>query len=165
MAEEQSTKRLPPKITNLKVERSIIWKIYFILLVCLTALGAGFIFSEENFGIIEIIDIPMTLISTIGLYGYVFSKRIHKQSFWFSFFWVYLVFSFVNPFLSEIGFLADDPELSDAENKFVTEGLDKLGTPLRTVQMMTVRAVYEIGFSSKVEAGQVFLELCNEGEL
>ena len=119
MAEEQSTKRLPPKITNLKVERSIIWKIYFILLVCLTALGAGFIFSEENFGIIEIIDIPMTLISTIGLYGYVFSKRIHKQSFWFSFFWVYLVFSFVNPFLSEIGFLADDPELSDAENKFV----------------------------------------------
>jgi hypothetical protein len=119
MAEEQSTKRLPPKITNLKVERSIIWKIYFILLVCLTALGTGFIFSEENFGIIEIIDIPMTLISTIGLYGYVFSKRIHKQSFWFSFFWVYLVFSFVNPFLSEIGFLADDPELSDAENKFV----------------------------------------------
>ena len=119
MAEEQSTKRLPPKITNLKVERSIIWKIYFILLVCLTALGAGFIFSEENFGIIEIIDIPMTLISTIGLYGYVFSKRIHKQSFWFSFFWVYLVFSFVYPFLSEIEFLADDPELSDAENKFL----------------------------------------------
>ena len=102
MAEEQSTKRLPPKITNLKVERSIIWKIYFILLVCLTALGTGFIFSEENFGIIEIIDIPMTLISTIGLYGYVFSKRIHKQSLWFSFFWVYLVFSFVNPFLSGI---------------------------------------------------------------
>ena len=117
MAEEQSTKRLPPKITNLKVERSIIWKIYFILLVCLTALGAGFIFSEENFGIIEIIDIPMTLISTIGLYGYVFSKRIHKQSFWFSFFWVYLVFSFVSPFLSEIEFLSDDPELSDTENK------------------------------------------------
>jgi hypothetical protein len=86
MAEEQSTKRLPPKITNLKVERSIIWKIYFILLVCLTALGAGFIFSEENFGIIEIIDFPMTLISTIGLYDYVFSKRIHKQSFCLVFF-------------------------------------------------------------------------------
>ena len=100
-------------------QRSILWKMYFVLFVCLNVLGVGILFSEENFGIIEIIDLPMTLISIIGLYGYVFSKRIHKQSFWFSFFWVYLVFSFVSPFLSEIGFLADDPELSDAENKFV----------------------------------------------
>ena len=104
---------------KIKIERSILWKMYFVLFVCLNVLGVGILFSEENFGIIEIIDIPMTLISTIGLYGYVFSKRIHKQSFWFSFFWVYLVFGFVNPFLSEIEFLADDPELSDAENKFV----------------------------------------------
>ena len=104
---------------EIKIERSILWKMYFVLFVCLNVLGVGILFSEENFGIIEIIDLPMTLISIIGLYGYVFSKRIHKQSFWFSFFWVYLVFSFVNPFLSEIEFLADDPELSDAENKFL----------------------------------------------
>ena len=103
---------------EIKIERSILWKMYFVLFVCLNVLGVGILFSEENFGIIEIIDLPMTLISIIGLYGYVFSKRIHKQSFWFSFFWVYLVFSFVYPFLSEIEFLADDPELSDAENKF-----------------------------------------------
>jgi len=102
-----------------KIERSILWKIYFVLYVCLTVLGVGLIFSDENFGIIEIIDIPMTLISIIGLYGYVFSKKLHKQSFWFSFFWVYLVFSFVNPFLSEIDFLPSDPELSDAENKIL----------------------------------------------
>ena len=104
---------------EIKIERSILWKMYFVLFVCLNVLGVGILFSEENFGIIEIIDLPMTLISIIGLYGYVFSKRIHKQSFWFSFFWVYLVFSFVYPFLSEIEFLADDPELSDAENKFL----------------------------------------------
>ena len=102
---------------EIKIKRSILWKMYFVLLVCLSALGAGLTYSEENFGIIEIIDIPMILISTIGLYGYVFSKRIHKQSFWFSFFLVYLVFSFVSPFLSEIEFLSDDPELSDTENK------------------------------------------------
>jgi hypothetical protein len=102
---------------EIKIERSILWKMYFVLLVCLSALGAGLTYSEENFGIIEIIDISMTLIATIGLFGYVFSKRIHKQSFWFSFFWVYLVFSFVSPFLSEIEFLSDDPELSDTENK------------------------------------------------
>ena len=104
---------------KIKIERSILWKMYFVLFVCLNVLGVGILFSEENFGIIEIIDLPMTLISIIGLYAYVFSKRIHKQSFWFSFFWVYLVFSFVYPFLSEIEFLADDPELSDAENKFL----------------------------------------------
>ena len=104
---------------EIKIERSILWKMYFVLFVCLNVLGVGILFSEENFGIIEIIDLPMTLISIIGLYGYVFSKRIHKQSFWFSFFWVYLVFSFVYPFLSEIEFLADDPELSDGENKFL----------------------------------------------
>ena len=104
---------------EIKIERSILWQMYFVLFVCLNVLGVGILFSEENFGIIEIIDLPMTLISIIGLYGYVFSKRIHKQSFWFSFFWVYLVFSFVYPFLSEIEFLADDPELSDAENKFL----------------------------------------------
>ena len=104
---------------KIKIERSILWKMYFVLFVCLNVLGVGILFSEENFGIIEIIDLPMTLISIIGLYGYVFSKRIHKQSFWFSFFWVYLVFSFVYPFLSEIEFLAHDPELSDAENKFL----------------------------------------------
>tara|TARA_B100000586_G_C19769749_1_gene285392 strand:+ start:33 stop:470 length:438 start_codon:yes stop_codon:yes gene_type:complete len=104
---------------KIKIERSILWKMYFVLFVCLNVLGVGILFSEENFGIIEIIDLPMTLISIIGLYGYVFSKRIHKQSFWFSFFWVYLVFSFVYPFLREIEFLAHDPELSDAENKFL----------------------------------------------
>ena len=119
MAEEQSTKRLPPKITNLKVERSIIWKIYFCFIVFLTVMVVYNCLIDENLRLMEIIDTAMTLPATIGLFGYVFSKRIHKQSFWFSFFWVYLVFSFVYPFLSEIEFLADDPELSDAENKFL----------------------------------------------
>jgi hypothetical protein len=104
---------------EMKIERSILWKMYFVLLVCLTVLAAGLTFSEENFGIIEIIDISMTLIATIGLFGYVFSKRIHKQSFWFSFFWVYLVFSLVSPFLSEIEFFANDPEFSPTENTII----------------------------------------------
>ena len=52
---------------------------------------------------------------------------------------------------------------SDAYDKFLTEGLDKLGTPLRNVQMSTVRWVYDDSFSNKVQAGRFFLELCNEG--
>ena len=68
----------------------------------------------------QVIDVPMTLIATIGLFGYVFSKRIYKQSFWICFFGVYLSYSLVSLFLSEIEFSTpDDPELSAAENKFL----------------------------------------------
>lgn len=88
-----------------KIERSVLSKIYFVLLVMLTVLGIGITLSEGNFGVYEIIDIPMTLIATIGLFGYVFSKRIYKQSFWFCFFWVCLAFHLAYPFLSEIEFL------------------------------------------------------------
>ena len=71
----------PPIITNIKIERSIFWKIYFFFIVCVTVLGTVFLFSEENFGVFEIILIPIVIISMIGLFGYVFSKKIYKRSF------------------------------------------------------------------------------------
>ena len=105
---------------EIRIERSIFWKIYFWLIVCVSIWGLSFTLSHENSGLIEIIDIPMGLIATIGLFGYVFSKRIYKQSFWICFFGVYLAYSLVSPFLSEIEFSTpDDPELSAAENKFI----------------------------------------------
>jgi|TARA_B100000959_G_C14634329_1_gene481605 hypothetical protein len=105
---------------EIRIKRSIFWKIYFVLLICLIVWGTNESLIDENSGLIEIIEIPMVLIATIGLFGYVFSKRIYKQSFWFTFFWVYLIFSLVSPFLSEIEFSTpDDPELSAAENKFI----------------------------------------------
>ena len=105
---------------EIKIKRSIFWKIYFWLVVCVSVWGLNYTLSHENSGLIEIIDIPMTLIATIGLFGYVFSKRIYKQSFWICFFWILLAYSLVSPFLSEIEFSPpDDPELSAAENKFI----------------------------------------------
>jgi len=105
---------------EIRIERSIFWKIYFWLIVCVSIWGLSFTLSHENSGLIEIIDIPMGLIASIGLFGYVFSKRIYKQSFWICFFGVYLAYSLVSPFLSEIEFSTpDDPELSAAENKFI----------------------------------------------
>jgi len=105
---------------EIRIERSIFWKIYFWLIVCVSIWGLSFTLSHENSGLIEIIDIPMGLIATIGLFGYVFSKRIYKQSFWICFFWIFLAYSLVSPFLSEIEFSPpDDPELSAAENKFI----------------------------------------------
>jgi len=105
---------------KIRIKRSIFWKIYFWLIVCVSIWGLSFTLSHENSGLIEIIDIPMGLIATIGLFGYVFSKRIYKQSFWICFFWILLAYSLVSPFLSEIEFSPpDDPELSAAENKFI----------------------------------------------
>ena len=105
---------------EIKIKRSIFWKIYYWLIVCVSVWGLNYTLSHENSWLIEIIDIPMTLIATIGLFGYVFSKRIYKQSFWICFFWIFLAYSLVSPFLSEIEFSPpDDPELSAAENKFI----------------------------------------------
>ena len=105
---------------EIRIERSIFWKIYFVLLICLIVWGTNESLIDENSGLIEIIEIPMVLIATIGLFGYVFSKRIYKQSFWICFFWILLAYSLVSPFLSEIEFSPpDDPELSAAENKFI----------------------------------------------
>ena len=105
---------------EIKIKRSIFWKIYFWLIICVSVWGLNYTLSHENSGLIEIIDIPMGLIATIGLFGYVFSKRIYKQSFWICFFWILLAYSLVSPFLSEIEFSPpDDPELSVAENKFI----------------------------------------------
>ena len=105
---------------EIKIKRSIFWKIYFVLLICLIVWGTNESLIDENSGLIEIIEIPMLLIATIGLFGYVFSKRIYKQSFWICFFWIFLAYSLVSPFLSEIEFSPpDDPELSAAENKFI----------------------------------------------
>ena len=71
----------PPKITNIKIERSIFWKIYFFIITGLILLGILGWVGDEKFGIAEIVAILTASIGTIGLYGFVFSKRIFKQSF------------------------------------------------------------------------------------
>ena len=90
----------------------------FFLNSLLTVLGTVILFSEENFGIFEIIHIPIVLISIIGLFGYVFSKIIYKRSFWFYIFCLNLVFAFLEPFLNESLF-AHDPDFTAAENKII----------------------------------------------
>ena len=61
---------------EIRIKRSIFWKIYFVLLICLIVWGTNESLIDENSGLIEIIEIPMVLIATIGLFGYVFFVRI-----------------------------------------------------------------------------------------
>ena len=114
MAEEQSTQRLPPKTTNIKVERSIFWKIYFFIFVGLTSLE--FISVSIEATIWDIVNIPIMIIATIGLYGYVFSKNFYKQYFWLCFF-VFLIIWDAMYFIV-VG-IPPDPELTEMENKYI----------------------------------------------
>jgi len=102
-----------------KIKRSILWKLFFCFFVPLIIWGLYINLNDEKSGLIEIIDIPVYFIGAFGLFGYVFSKRIYKQSFWFGFFWIFLVYTLFAPFLSEIEFLTIDPELSDTANKLI----------------------------------------------
>jgi len=114
MAEEQSTQRLPPKTTNIKVERSIFWKIYFFIFVGLTSLE--FISESIETTIWDIVNIPIMIMATIGLYGYVFSKNFYKQYFWLCFF-VFLIIWDAMYFIV-VG-IPPDPELTEMENKYI----------------------------------------------
>ena len=114
MAEEQSTQRLPPKTTNIKVERSIFWKIYFFIFVGLTLLE--FISESIETTIWDIVNIPIMIMATIGLYGYVFSKNFYKQYFWLCFF-VFLIIWDAMYFIV-VG-IPPDPELTEMENKYI----------------------------------------------
>ena len=124
MAEEQSTQRLPPKTTNIKVERSIFWKIYFFIFVGLTSLefifvgltSLEFIFESIETTIWDIVNIPIMIMATIGLYGYVFSKNFYKQYFWLCFFVFLIIWDAV--YFIVVG-VPSDPELTEIENKYI----------------------------------------------
>lgn len=55
------------------------WKIYFWVLVVL--LTAGFI-SDDVTGLWDIVDVPMSLFSLVGLFSYAYKKYIFNKIFW-----------------------------------------------------------------------------------
>ena len=75
--------------------------------------------SYENFGIAEIISMLTASIGTIGLYGYVFSKRLFKRSFWLYFLAVYIILNIAYFFITDAVIFPEIKELSPAENKSV----------------------------------------------
>ncbi|MDB4609585.1 hypothetical protein OAH46_00685 [Verrucomicrobia bacterium] len=108
-----------PIITDIQIQRSIFWKIYFFIFASMVLFGFMSWVSDENFGIAEIISILTTSIGTIGLYGYVFSKRLFKQSFWLCFLAPYIILNIAYFFITDIDFAPEIKELSPKENQFV----------------------------------------------
>ena len=110
----------PPIITDIKIQRSIFWKIYFFIYAIFCLFGVMEMVGYEGFGVAEIISILTASIGSIGLYGYVFSKRIFKRSFWLYFVAVFIIFNIAYFFITDAVSFPEMEDLSPAENKFLT---------------------------------------------
>ena len=110
----------PPPLPDIKIQRSIFWKIYFFIFTGLALLSFMEMVSYENFGIAEIIAMLIGIIGTIGFYGYVFSKRLFKRSFWLYFLPVCIIFNIAYYFITDAVIFPEMEDLSPAENKFFT---------------------------------------------
>ena len=111
-----------PIITDVKIRRSIFWKIYFFIITGITLFGFMGMIIYKNFGIAEIISIVTGSIGTIGLYGYVFSKRLFNRPFWLYFLVVYIIFDIAYFFVTDAVIFPESGELSPVANKFVIIG-------------------------------------------
>ena len=86
----------------MEIKRSICWKYYFYFLVALTALGFIEFLINEAAGIAEAIYYPLSIIAIIGLYGYIFNKKILHRSFWLYFLAIYLAATIAYFFVTDI---------------------------------------------------------------
>ena len=81
---------------------SIIWKMYFFFITLLSIFGFTVLYFDPNFGLVEILSIILFIPATIGLFGYIFRKKILNPKLWNLFFLGYIAWSILYIFVSEI---------------------------------------------------------------
>ncbi|MDH5766482.1 MAG: hypothetical protein OEZ38_10750 [Gammaproteobacteria bacterium] len=84
------------------MKRSIAWKIYFFFILFLSLISYLGIFTIPEAGLTEYISVLFWITGTIGLFGFVFLKRILNPGFWLNFLVVYIIFSVAYYFLTSI---------------------------------------------------------------
>ena len=65
-----------------ELKRSIWWKVYFFVFTSIYVLSLYMLSMEPRAGIAEIIDSVNAIVSTVGLFGFVFLKPIYKPDIW-----------------------------------------------------------------------------------
>jgi hypothetical protein len=63
-------------------KRSVLWKIYFYISVVLSIFGYAVIFFTPGAGVIEVVSLVVSLASTLGIFGFIFCKKIFSPSVW-----------------------------------------------------------------------------------
>jgi len=87
---------------NSVFKRSLWWKIYFYFIATLSAIGAVSQLTNPSAGIAEYIYVLLCIIGTVGFFGFVFLKPIYKPEFWLKLLVVYLAFSVLYYFITNI---------------------------------------------------------------
>lgn len=98
-------------------KRSIWWKIYFFFITIVSAVGMLSFFLNPNVGIAEYIYLPVWVVATVGLFGFVFVKSFYRPQFWLVFLIAYIAFAVIYYFITRIDQRAG---MGDAEFYIVT---------------------------------------------
>jgi hypothetical protein len=85
-----------------KFKRSVWWKIYFFIFTFLAAIGLASVLTAPNAGASEYVGLVISLVFTVGLFGFVFLKPIHKPNFWLQVLIVDVVFSVIYYFITDV---------------------------------------------------------------
>ncbi|MCZ6640767.1 MAG: hypothetical protein O7F71_04280 [Gammaproteobacteria bacterium] len=88
------------------LERSVMWKIYFVIIILITLVGFATQYSMLNAGIAEIVSALLVVPAMVGLFGYAFSKKILNGKIWLVVLVVYLVWSGLYPFVTNLDLTA-----------------------------------------------------------
>jgi hypothetical protein len=87
---------------------STLWKVYFIIFVLSLFLTEVYLKLYSGFKLHEYLDLPLSVLALVGLFGLAFGKKILSANFWKIYFFVYLVwdtsFLFINPYISSSKF-------------------------------------------------------------
>ena len=94
------------------LKRSVWWKLYFFLITILTAMGMAIFFAEPEVGIAEYLYLPIWIIGTVGFFGFVFIKPVHKPEFWLKLFFFYVAYTIIYYFITDID---QQMDMSDME--------------------------------------------------
>ncbi len=89
------------------------WKIYFWLL-SLLLFAAYVIIAIDGLTVFDVMDIPISIIALIGLYGFAFKKKIFVKEFWKLWAFVIVLWDISYNF-----FLATYPDVSKFETAMV----------------------------------------------
>ena len=95
----------PPKSEpkeNIKLRRSIWWKIYFFLITILSFLGLSSYITADNSGFPEYLSLFSLVVGTAGLFGYCFLKKILFPKFWMVFLVLYFLYGILYMFISKV---------------------------------------------------------------
>ena len=110
-------------------KRSVWWKIYFFFITILSGIGMLSFFSDPKVGIAEFLFLPIWLVATVGFFGFVFIKPVYKPKFWLQLLIVYIAYTIIYYFITEI-----DQRMGMDEMEFYIDGADETNERLELIK-------------------------------